>query len=48
MLLLHSIVDVNALAGVLTLGGPEINTTSLDRAGYFNPHMQKRYLLLPK
>ena len=31
----------------LTLGGPGINTTSLDRAGYFNPHMQKCYLLIP-
>ena len=32
----------------LTLGGPGINTTSLDRVGYFNPHMQKCYLLIPK
>ena len=30
----------------LALVGPEINTTSLDRAGYFNPHMQKSYLLI--
>ena len=33
---------------VLTLGGPGINTTLLDRAGCFNPHMQKCYLLIPK